>query len=398
MSSIHVDFLTQNQWLWLLISWAVIVITMKVLKFEKYGFEIKFYKITYKDIRANSFFLQISNRLKKATKIYSNIGIIVSFVTMGFVFWILYGQISDYFTYSNSFWYYPPQPTFLGSPIVTDFLISISIILIIHKGVKGIAYTAEKIKIKTGGIAIFFGMFSGFVEPNNEELKQAKIFSRLRVIGAGAFSIILFWFVLYAILLTNPYFGEQVDEPILSMFYKLPEGVFVLSIIENSGAEQAGLLANDIITTVNDKQIHGPADFPELNSGEISEVSVLRDGEKLDFLVEVTPSPEDPERGLIGIMRDNSLRYQPVFDFIDWNDRNVSKFLIWMSKISFIVVVINMLPLPFSDGGKLIRTLIDKRFSERSAKIGRRILYGFTYMFAGFSLLISTVDNSWFTI
>ena len=133
-----------------------------------------------------------------------------------------------------------------------------------------------------------------------------------------------------------------MDASILSTFYDLPDGVLILSIIENSGAEKAGLLANDIITSINGIQILSPLDFQktELIPGEIANVSVLRDGQVLQFPVEVIPSPEDPERGLIGIMRDNSFAYKPVLNFIEWNDPNVSMFLLWLWMISFFIGII----------------------------------------------------------
>ena len=78
-----------------------------------------------------------------------------------------------------------------------------------------------------------------------------------------------------------------LPEPLLSTFYDLPEGVLVLSIIENSGAEKAGLIANDIITSINDIRIFSAVDFPSLSPGEIANVSVLRDGQPLNFDVEI---------------------------------------------------------------------------------------------------------------
>ena len=74
-----------------------------------------------------------------------------------------------------------------------------------------------------------------------------------------------------------------LPEPLLSTFYELPDGVLVLSIIENSGAEKAGLQANDIITSINDIPIFSPIDFPSLNPGETASVTVMRDGQLLDF-------------------------------------------------------------------------------------------------------------------
>ena len=195
------------------------------------------------------------------------------------------------------------------------FLLSIPIVLVMHEGAHGIVAALEKIKIKTGGFAIFIAMFAGFVEPDEEEFNKAKKISKLRVIGAGATSNVIFAFALGAILLTNPLFALVVPEPLLSTFYELPEGVLILSIIEDSGAEKAGLLGNDIITSINNKQIFSPADFPNLDPGETANIAILRDGQTLEFDVEITPAPDDPERGLIGIMRDNSLSYKPVMNF-----------------------------------------------------------------------------------
>ena len=249
-------------------------------------------------------------------------------------------------------------------------------------------------------------MFAGFVEPDEEEFDKAKKISKLRVIGAGATSNVLFAIVLGAIMLTNPLFGMVIEsiplfgDPILDTFYELSQGVLILSIIENSGAEQAGLLANDVITTINDIPIHGPADFPILNPGEIASVSILRDGQALEFGLEVMASPDDPQRGLIGIMRDNSIPYKPVMDFIDWTsvDFNISMFLLWLWMISFFIGIINMLPLPILDGGKFIHTIVDKRFSDKSVNIVMWGIYGFTFALFGLNIALSYLKSGWFTI
>jgi membrane-associated protease RseP (regulator of RpoE activity) len=202
-------------------------------------------------------------------------------------------------------------------------------------------------------------MFAGFVEPDEEEFNKAKKISKLRVIGAGATANVIFAFVLGAILLTNPLFALIMPEPLLSTFYELPQGVLILSIIEESGAEQAGLLANDIITSA---------------------------------------SPEDPERGLIGIMRDNSLAYKPVFNVIEWNDPGVSMFLLWLWMISFFIGIINMLPLPILDGGKFIHTIIDQRISEKAVNGIMWTIYGFTFALFGLNIALSYIKSGWFTI
>jgi membrane-associated protease RseP (regulator of RpoE activity) len=335
--------------------------------------------------------------------------VIAGFIMMGFAFYFLLNNVSNYFVAQDNFSELTvliPGVTLTSAPAITYFLLSIPIVLVIHEGAHGIVAALEKIKIKTGGFAIFIALFAGFVEPDEEEFEKAKKISKLRVIGAGATSNVLFAIVLGAIMLTNPLFGMVIEsiplfgDPILDTFYELAQGVLIISIIPNSGAEQAGLLANDVITSINDIPIHGPADFPVLNPGEIASVSVIRDGQVLEFGLEVMPDPNDPQRGLIGIMRDTSIPYKPVMNFIDWTnvDFNISWFLVWLWMISFFIGIINMLPLPILDGGKFIHTIIDKRFSDKSVNIVMWGIYAFTFALFGLNIALSYLKSGWFTI
>jgi len=382
-------------------AWVVIVVIAKALKFEKYGFEIKAYSLVYKNKGVNSVLLKVLSRTKRGIRVFADTSVIAGFIMMAFAFWFLLNNVSNFFAVPTDFaplTVLIPGVTLTSTSSITYFLLSIPIVLVIHEGAHGIVAALEKIKIKTGGFAIFIAMFAGFVEPDEEEFEKAKKISKLRVIGAGATSNVIFAFILGAILLTNPFFAMVLPEPLLSVFYELPDGVLILSIIENSGAEQAGLLANDIITSINGIPIYSPIDFPVLNPGETASVSVIRDGQALEFPVEIIPSPEDPERGLIGIMRDNSFAYKPVMNFIEWNDPNVSMFLLWLWMISFFIGIINMLPLPILDGGKFIHTIIDKRASEKSVNIIMWAIYAFTFALFGLNIALSYIKSGWFTI
>ena len=390
-------------------AWVVIIVIAKALKLEKYGFELKAYSLVYKNKSVNDVLIKILGRTERGIKVFANISVIAGFLMMGFAFYFLLNNVSNYFVAQSNFSELTvliPGVTLTSAPAITYFLLSIPIVLVMHEGAHGIVAALEKIKIKTGGFAVFIALFAGFVEPDEEEFDKAKKISKLRVIGAGATSNVMFAIVLGAIMLTNPIFGMVLEsiplfgEVILDTFYEVSQGVLILSIIENSGAEQAGLLANDVITTINDIPIHGPADFPILNPGEIASVSVLRDGQALEFGLEVMASPDDPQRGLIGIMRDNSIPYKPVMDFIDWTsvDFNISMFLLWLWMISFFIGIINMLPLPILDGGKFIHTIVDKRFSDKSVNIVMWGIYGFTFALFGLNIALSYLKSGWFTI
>ncbi|MFQ5573956.1 MAG: site-2 protease family protein, partial [Nitrosopumilaceae archaeon] len=235
-------------------AWVVIVIAAKGLRLEKRGFEIKPYSLTYKNYKVQSALTKLLGRTKRGIRVFADVSVVAGFLMMGFAFWFLLDNIFDYFVEPSEFAELTvliPGVTLTSSTSITYFLLSIPIVLIIHEGAHGIVATLEKIKIKTGGFAIFIALFAGFVEPDEEEFNNAKKISKLRVIGAGATSNVIFAFALGAILLTNPLFAIILPEPLQSYLYESPDGVLVLSLIEGSGAEDAGIQPNDIITAIN---------------------------------------------------------------------------------------------------------------------------------------------------
>ena len=388
-------------------AWVVIFISAKALKLERFGFEIKAYSLVYKNKGVNELLIKILGRTRSAVSVFANVSVIAGFIMMGFAFWFLLNNVSNYFVAQSEFSELTvliPGVTLTSAPAIGAFLLSIPIVLVMHEGGHGIVAALEKIKIKTGGFAIFIAMFAGFVEPDEEEFEKAKKISKLRVIGAGATSNVLFSFALGAILLTNPMFAMVVPEPIQSTFYEKAEmdGVMVLSVIDGGGAQQAGIQANDLITSINGIPINNPEDFPTLNPGETATVSVLRESQPLDFELQVMPAPENAERGLIGIMRNDS-QPVPIYNVIDWGldtaiGGQFSYFLLWLWMISFFIGIINMLPLPILDGGKFIHIIIDKRISEKAVNMTMVGIYAFTFVLFGLNIALSYMKSGWFTI
>ena len=399
----ELDFITENAIIYVLMAWVVIVLAAKGLRLEKHGFEIKPYSLTYKNYKVQSVLTKLLGRTKRGIRVFADVSVVAGFLMMGFAFWFLLNNISNYFVEPSEFAELTvliPGVTLTSSASITYFFLSIPIVLIIHEGAHGIVATLEKIKIKTGGFAIFIALFAGFVEPDEEEFNNAKKISKLRVIGAGATANVIFSFALGAILLTNPLFAIILPEPIQGFFYESPDGVLVLSLIEGAGAENAGMQPNDIITAINEINVITPLDFQkvDLTPGETVSVTILRGEQELQFPVVITPAPDDPERGLIGIMRDNSFAYKPVLNFIEWNNPQISMFLLWLWMISFFIGIINMLPLPILDGGKFIHSIIDKKISERGVNGVMWGIYAFTFVLFGLNIALSYMKSGWFTI
>jgi membrane-associated protease RseP (regulator of RpoE activity) len=395
------ELLTDNAIIYVLIAWVVILAIAKALKLEKHGFTIKAYSLTYKNTQVQSMLSKMLTRTKRGIRVFADVSVIAGFLMMGFAFWFLLSNISNFFVEPTEFAELTvliPGVTLTSAPAILYFLLSIPIVLVIHEGAHGIVATLEKIKIKTGGFAIFIALFAGFVEPDEKEFDDARKISKLRVIGAGATSNVIFAFALGAILLTNPLFALILPEPFLEWFYDAPDGVGIISIIEGSGAEKAGLQKNDVITGIDGIAIITPVDFQkaDLKPGDTVTVTVQRDGQLLQLPVEIMPSPDDPDKGLVGIMRDSAF-YKPVYNFIEW-DPQVSMFLLWLWMISFFIGIINMLPLPILDGGKFIYTIIEKKASERKINAIMFSIYGVTFAIFGLNIALSYMKSGWFTI
>ena len=396
------DFLTDNAIIYVLIAWVVILIAAKSLKLEKHGFELKAYSLTYKNTQVQSVLSKILTRTRRGIRVFADVSVVAGFLMMGFAFWFLLNNLSNFFVEPTEFAELTvliPGVTLTSASAIAYFLLSIPIVLVIHEGAHGIVASLEKIKIKTGGFAVFIALFAGFVEPDEEEFDKAKKISKLRVIGAGATANVIFAFALGALLLTNPIFALVLPEPLVEWFYDAPDGVLVISIIPDGGAEKAGLQSGDLITAINGVVIITPLDFQkiDLKPGETVTVTVQRNGQQLQLPVEIMPSPDDPNRGLVGIMRDNALSYKPVYNFIEW-DPQVSMFLLWLWMISFFIGIINMLPLPILDGGKFIYTIIENKASEQKINGIMWAIYAFTFVLFGLNIALSYVKSGWFTI
>nr|AIF20150.1 peptidase M50 [uncultured marine thaumarchaeote KM3_88_E12] len=399
----ELDFITDNAIIYVLVAWVAIFVTAKTLKLERYGFTIKPYSLTYKNYNVQTALTRLLGRTRRGIRVFADVSVVAGFLMMGFAFWFLFSNITNFFVQPSEFAELTvliPGVTLTSASAIMYFLLSIPIVLVVHEGAHGIVATLEKIKIKTGGFAIFIAMFAGFVEPDEEEFDNAKKISRLRVIGAGATSNVIFAFGLGVILLTNPMFAMILPEPFLGWFYESPEGVLVLSIIEGGGAEKAGIKENDIITNIGDVRIISPMDFQkvDLKPGQTVDVTILRDGQQIIFPVSIMASPDDPERGLVGIMRDNNLSFKPIYNYIEWNNPQFSMFLLWLWMISFFIGIINMLPLPILDGGKFIQTIIDKKFSEKTVNGTMMAIYAFTFIIFGLNIGLSYMKSGWFTI
>jgi regulator of sigma E protease len=141
----------------------------------------------------------------------------------------------------------------------------------------------------------------GFVRPKGENdseipdgLAAANPWKRLGVLIAGPLANLLVGVVLYAMII------NRLGAPV-------PDQVQVIEIAPDSPAEAAGLLPGDLIVQVNEHEIDGTESIHNAiyeNLGEVTQITFLRDGET--ETVTLVPRPDPPEgEGAIGIVMSN---------------------------------------------------------------------------------------------
>lgn len=368
----------------LLIAWALILGGAKALRLERHGFEIKPYLLMYKNHNvAGTLDKMLTNRL--AVRIFADVGIVGGALMMAYALWFLINNLNNFFTASAQFsevTLLVPGVTVRSAPSLIYFLLAAPVVLVIHEVAHGIVARLENLKVKSGGFAIIIALIAGFVEPDEEEFKNARRVSKVRVIAAGSASNVLFSFVIFGLLMFNPAYGNVLDvisPGLRGVFYNDPVGIPVLLVSENSGAEAAGMKAKDIITSVNDIPIRVSSDFEKvkLKPGEVASVTLLRDGRELSLNVNVGPAPDNPEKGLLGIIRSQFSYMEPkVPYYIPW-PAEVFQFLLWVWMLSFFIGIFNMLPMMPLDGEKYVTSMIGTRMSKRSLlaiRIGVNVL------------------------
>ncbi len=387
----------------LLLVWIMILVIAKVLRLERKGFELKPFMIMYKNHNVESTLDKILSISRFGVKIFSNIGVVSGIFMMGFAIWFLINNLNNFFLENGEFSEVTlliPGVTIRSTPSIVYFLLAAPIVLVIHEVAHGIVARLENIKVKSGGFAIIIALIAGFVEPEEDSFSKSRRLSKMRVIAAGSTSNILFSFIIAALLIFNPSFGnilELMSPDLRGIFYNEPSGVPVIQVMEGYGAEKAGMLKNDIIIAVNNVKISTPEELAniELKPNEIADVTILRGKEVIDLKVEVMPSKDNPEKGLLGIIRSAYPYFPPkVNAWIPWPEP-VFSFLLWLWMLSFFIGIFNMLPLLILDGEKYIMTMLEGKVSKEkftAIKIGVNAL-GFGLLGAN---IIATIIRSGF--
>ncbi|MFV2013815.1 MAG: site-2 protease family protein [Candidatus Heimdallarchaeota archaeon] len=250
--------------------------------------------------------------------------------------------------------------TFIDSTILI-VIVPIFIALFVHEFAKMIMAAAEGAKIEKAGLMFILILFAPFVQFTSKTLKGLKRRSRIRILSIGMFAN------LFLAILFIPLFASQ--SAIVSNFYDEPNGALITSVDPNSPAS-FNLRAGDVIVGIQRVQLTRIVSSQDINSSAefITAMRNIPSGETFVLVLQdfrITFQGSEPPKdakiiagSYIGV---EVIDYQePKYGFLSpMLPFYFKEFIIWSISINLILGIFSVLPLPLSDGNKILDELLD---------------------------------------
>lgn len=172
----------------ILLVWMTFYFAAKQLKLDEKGWDIAPYYALYKSTRLNDVINRLGNWRTGFWKVLGNIGIAASVGQALFITYILGKNIWSFIFVPEQA--SPVQPLIPGVTIRINsmpwFLLAAGFIILTHELGHGIMCVVENVKVKSSALMFAVITFGGAVEPDEEDIKNASIMSKMRIYAIGS--------------------------------------------------------------------------------------------------------------------------------------------------------------------------------------------------------------------
>ncbi|MBE6496838.1 MAG: membrane-associated Zn-dependent protease [Methanobrevibacter sp.] len=346
-----------------LIAFAVIWILAGIFheRLSNHGFEINFPVIMWKTQRLRGLISRINNLSPRFWRWFMNLGIVVAFGAMIFITWTLVSSLPSVFE-TPAVSIVIPGVEMPGSSIYIPFvygLIGLATVLIVHEFSHGVQAVGEKISIKSIGLLLFAIIPGAFVEPDEDELKEAKRTSRLRVYAAGSVANISL--ALIALLLVSLF-----SAGIPAFFAE--DGIAVDRVVTDSPSD--GILKEGmILKSVDNHQITNSTDYIDIVSSYKPGDNVTVQTDQGSYTLTLDKNPNNDSRGFFGIQAVK--HFEMINDSLGplpWILFELVEMFQWIAMLNLGIGLFNLLPIKPLDGGYMLEILLSYKLSEEHYK------------------------------
>lgn len=331
-------------------------------KLTNHGFEIQFPLIMWRTEKFKNFIKRMANLSPKFWKWFMNIGIVISYIAMIYITWTLVSSLSSMLE-TPSVSLVIPGVEMPGSSIYVPLgygLIALATVLIVHEFSHGILAIVEKINVKSVGLMLFAILPGAFMEPDEEEMKEVKKSSKLRIYAAGSMANITL--AVMALLIVSAV-GSYV---IPSTFEE--DGIEVDRLVGDSPASKV-LKEGMIIESIDNHKVHDSNSY-------VNAVNNLKPGQNItigtnegDYSIILDKNPNNESKGYMGIQAAKHYELNDGVasiygDTLPWIWFGVLELFQWICILNLGIGLFNLLPLKPLDGGHMFETLLSYKLPK----------------------------------
>lgn len=335
-------------------------------KLTNHGFEIQFPLIMWRTEKFKNFIKRMANLSPKFWKWFMNIGIVISYIAMIYITWTLVSSLSSMLE-TPSVSLVIPGVEMPGSSIYVPWgygLIALATVLIVHEFSHGILAIVEKINVKSVGLMLFAILPGAFMEPDDEEMKEAKKSSKLRIYAAGSMANITL--AVIALLIVSAV-GSYV---IPSTFEE--HGIEIDRLVGDSPASKV-LKEGMVIESIDNHKVHDSNSY-------VNAVNNLKPGQNItigtnegDYSIVLDKNPNNESKGYMGIQAAKHYELNDGVastygDSLPWIWFNILELFQWIFMLNLGIGLFNLLPIKPLDGGHMFETLLSYKVSEKYYK------------------------------
>jgi Zn-dependent protease len=172
----------------ILVVWTIFYFLAKQMKLDEKGWEIAPYYALYKSTHLNDVIKRLGNWNPGFWKVLGNIGVAASIGQALFITYILGKNIWSFIFVPEQA--SPVQPLIPGVTISVNsmpwFLLAAGIVILTHELGHGIMCVVENVRVKSSAVMFAVITFGGAVEPDEEDMKNASVMSKMRIFAIGS--------------------------------------------------------------------------------------------------------------------------------------------------------------------------------------------------------------------
>ena len=359
--------------------WDAVGLLNRWFDLKKRGFSISPGVIMWRTKRGLNFINRVG-QAKLFWRIYGDLAVIVGVILMVFVSINLALNLSALLT--------RPTAAVAGVQFVLPgivpgltpiaWIIAIGTVLVVHEFAHGFLLSSQDLNVESVGGMLFVAIPGAFVEPNEKQIKKARVSKRLRMYAAGAFSNVLFAILCLGIILLL-----LVPKP----------GAYVYAVAKDYPADNHNVRLGMRLYSMDNFQINDSQDFENFMSMRVPGENIRIVTSAGENIITLAKNPYNENRGYFGVavissisrwnfvnplfvlwtsmaeLLGNNVFHPYIYDaMVPWAVIDILK---WIFVLNLGIGLFNLVPAVPLDGGYILRGILEKVISkERAARVG----------------------------